>query len=724
MAVLELQEAHGDAPLVGRGAQLRPFGGIGSAFAHLGNHGIGEELHGFSVFVFAQEFRPVDGRHHQRLHFLGNPVGFFDVCANRHVDVDIDILRFVLREELHFWREYPQQHERGEQKPNHAVEEQPWFGAAKGKAQQALIAVFEGREERVLEPSCCGSQEVPIEQANDAAQDKQVAEGVPSCAQEQEAQNDEDSRGDEQTAHVHLRLFHAHVNAGEHGVDHQSNEERRGQHDDQGHRQVFHELPNDARPNGQWEEGRKRGRGRRDNGPSHLANAISRRIKRRHSFIHQSIDVFDHHNAIVYQHAERQNQGEKHHYVEGDAQGAQDGEAQEHGQGDGDPHKQGVAQSEEEEQYPHYEEHAEDNAVLELVHLCPGLVGLVRRNAHVEVGRQKLSLGFFNDAVDFIGGDDEVFTGPFSNVERHHRIAPFPGKAGGLLIDKAHVGHVAQVDGFPTFGFHNDGFQVLGVAEVAYDLHGASAPVHEDVTSRNGQVLLADGLGNVVEAHEHGLGPQVIDLNLHLFGVDAADFGLVDLLNVLDALLKYFCVVLELVDGVVAGQVHLHDRNQLREVEVKNVGVAGQVVGETGVAHGDVHLVFDLSQGDLWGHGEVELDVDGAVPLLARGNDLVDARNAFEFFLNGPGYELFDVARAVAGIGGTHKDLGNDDFWEALLGYGDVGRNAGDQNDRNQDRDSCAVFDRSCTQAKFLGCLGIHGVGSLGCRLKNGGISA
>ena len=201
----------------------------------------------------------------------------------------------------------------------------------------------------------------------------------------------------------------------------------------------------------------------------------------------------------------------------------------------------------------------------------------------------------------------------------------------------------------------------------------------------------------------HGLGLEVIDLDLHLLLVDAADFGFVDLLvQVLDAVLQFLGIVLELVDGVVAGQVDLHHWDELREIEVEDVGVTGQVVGEAGVAHGDVHFVLDLSQGDLGGDGKVEFDVDGAVSLLARGEDDVDAGDAFELLLDGARDQLFDVAGAVARVGGADVDLGHADFREALLRHRDVAGDAGNQDDCDEHRHRRAVADGGRAQPEFL----------------------
>ncbi len=251
------------------------------------------------------------------------------------------------------------------------------------------------------------------------------------------------------------------------------------------------------------------------------------------------------------------------------------------------------------------------------------------------------------------------------------------------LLAKVYPNGLADVNHFHAAG---------GLSFMIGELLNAGL-LHEDVTTRNGQVFLADGLCDVIEADEHGFCPEVVDFDLHFFGVHAADFCLVDLVHIFNALLQDFRVILELVDGVIAGKVDLHDGHQLGEVEVEDVGVAGQVVRKAGIAHGDVHLVLDLSQRHFWGYREVEFDVNRAVSLLARRDDFIDAGDALDFLFDGAGDELFNVTGAVPWIGGAHKHLGNDHLREALFGNGDVGRYARDQNDRDQDRNSGAVFD-------------------------------
>ena len=144
----------------------------------------------FSVFSFLEKFGAVDGLHDHALDLLGDPVGLLDVRADGHVDVDVDILRLVLWEELHLGWEHAQQHEGCKQQSDHAVEEQPRLGAAERETQQALIAVLQGGKELVLKPSGSRCQEVPVEQANDAAEHEEVAQGVPSGAQQEQPHNE------------------------------------------------------------------------------------------------------------------------------------------------------------------------------------------------------------------------------------------------------------------------------------------------------------------------------------------------------------------------------------------------------------------------------------------------------------------------------------------------------------------------------------------------------
>ena len=581
-----------------------------------------------AVGIGPEEFGPVDGGHDHFFDLLGDAVRLFDVRADGHVDVDVDVLRLVLGEELHLRREDAEEDERPEQQTDHAVEEEPGFGTAQGKSEDAFIHVFQGGEQPVLEPGGGWSEGVPVDQAHHASQDEEVAQGVQSRTEQQQAQDDEDARGDEQPADVHLGFLDAHVQAGQHGVDDERHEQRGRQHDDQRERQILHELADDARPDGQRQEGSERGGRGGNDGPSDFTHTVAGRVERRHALVHQSIDVLDDHDAIVHQHAECQDQGEEHHHIEGDAQRVEDGEAEEHGQRDGDPDEQGVPQSEEEQEHADHKQDPEDDAVLQFIDLRPRLVRLVGRDADVEVVRQEVRLCFGDDAVDLVGGDDQVFSGALAHVEGHHRVAPFAGEAGGFLIDELNRRHIPQVDGVAPFGLDDDGLELFGITEVADHLDRAAAAVHEDVAAGNGHVLLSNGLRNVIEADEHGLGAEVVDFDLHLLLVDPADFGLVDLVEVLDAVLQFFRVVLELVDGVVAGEVHLHHGDELGEVEVEDVGVAGEVVGEAGVAHGDVHFVLHLPECDFRGHGEIELDVNRAVALLARGEDDVDAGDA------------------------------------------------------------------------------------------------
>jgi hypothetical protein len=220
-----------------------------------------------------------------------------------------------------------------------------------------------------------------------------------------------------------------------------------------------------------------------DDGPGHLADTETGGVESRHSFVHQAVNVLDHHDAVVHEHTERKYQRKEDHHVEGDAQRVQDGETQKHGKGNGHTDKKGVAEPQEEQQDADHEQDAQNDAVLQLIHLGARLVGLVGSDAHTQIGRQEFSLRFFDDAVDFIRGDDEVFSGAFSHIERNHRVAPFAGIAGRLLVHKLNLGDVAQVHGVATFGLDDDGLQVFGVTYVAHDLDSPAAAIHEDVAS-------------------------------------------------------------------------------------------------------------------------------------------------------------------------------------------------------------------------------------------------
>ena len=119
---------------------------------------------------------------------------------------------------------------------------------------------------------------------------------------------------------THVFLTHPHEDRGQHGVDHERHKQRRPQHNDQRHWKVAHELTNEAWPKRQGQKGSQRRACGRDDGPSHLSHAVARRVERTVPFVHQAVNVLDHHNAVVDEHAQRQHQGEQDHGVERDAQ--------------------------------------------------------------------------------------------------------------------------------------------------------------------------------------------------------------------------------------------------------------------------------------------------------------------------------------------------------------------------------------------------------------------
>ena len=434
-----------------------------------------------------------------------------------------------------------------------------------------------------------------IQRRHQTRDDEHIAKGCRAQYQEHHTKTGQRQAHPVGTALVYGFLAHTHEHRSQNWVDDQRHKQRRAQNDNERDGQILHELPDQTRPNGKRHKRSQRGCRRGDDGPSHLTHTKFRGGDGGFAFIHQTIDILHDHNAIVHQHAERQYQREQNHHIEGDAQCAEDHERHEHGQRNGDPDEEGVAQPKEEQQDADHEQDAEDDRVLQLLYLRPSLVGLVVGDAHIEVGREvgRLSIGY--DAVDAIGSGDEVFTGAFDDVERHHRLEIFPGVARLLLFHESNRGDIAEVDGGVRLAFDDDVFDVFHGLEITDHLHGAAVVVDQQVATGDRHVLLGNRIRDVVKTGLHGFGTEVVDDNLNLLVHDPADVHLGNLRELFDVLFELFGVALQLVQAVIAGEVDVHDGQQLREIQLEHVRVSGQVVWEFRIGFGLVHRVLHLA---------------------------------------------------------------------------------------------------------------------------------
>ena len=81
---------------------------------------------------------------------LGHLVGLREVGANGFGHEDVEVLRLVVGEEEHLWREDPHQQNGQEQQSHRAPKEGPGALATQDVGQEALVQRFETGQKRIL----------------------------------------------------------------------------------------------------------------------------------------------------------------------------------------------------------------------------------------------------------------------------------------------------------------------------------------------------------------------------------------------------------------------------------------------------------------------------------------------------------------------------------------------------------------------------------------------
>ena len=192
--------------------------------------------------------------------------------------------------------------------------------------------------------------------------------------------------------------------------EHERNDERGRQGRDQGDRQILHELADDAGPEQQRRECRDPGRGRGDHRARHAGCGERIGLARRHALGHAALGEFRHDDGVVDQHADREDQREQHHDVDGQPGKLQPEHAGEERRRDRDADEQRGAEAEREQDDHDDEEYAGRHRILQVgEHLADDL-GLVLAEAHLDAFRPGV-LEPLDDRLHGIDGLDQVCAG-------------------------------------------------------------------------------------------------------------------------------------------------------------------------------------------------------------------------------------------------------------------------------------------------------------------------
>ncbi len=394
-----------------------------------------------------------------------------------------------------------------------------------------------------------------------------------------------------------------------------------------------------------------------------------------------AVDVVDHDDRVVDQHADRQHQREEDHHVERHAGELHDDEGEQHGERNRRADEERVAQPHGEEEHDDHEHHAGQDVVLEIGHHDADVLRLVGEEGRLDAWRpgrlEPLDLG-----LEPIGKLDDVRARALLHRERH-RLAAVDARVGAALLEAvAHRGDVAHLDRALSDDFDHELLDGEGVFDLARDAQGQRLPLELELAAGNRDVLVADRIEHVVE--RDAVEPQAlrVDVDLHL-ALDAADerrpqhAG-----NRLDFVLNRLRQTPQLDRADVAREVHLENRH-VGEVELAQDRLFG-VGRELGL--GEVDPVAHLLQREVEVDAGDELDVHHRDALGRGRGDLFDSLEALELALELVGELAFDVGGRGSRPERVDEDVGNLDVREALARQRNIGRSAGDD-DREQRED-------------------------------------
>ena len=465
-------------------------------------------------------------------------------------------------------------------------------------------------------------------------------------------------------------------------IDDERHHQRRREPDDEGHRQVGHEVPDDPGPDEERRERAERGDRRGDDRAGDLGGGLVRRVRTRVAVLAVAVDVLDDHHRVVHQHPEHEDEAEQHHHVQRVADPAEYQERGQHRERDGHPHEEGVPEAYERHQASDHQQQPRNDVVLELVHHPPDLDGDVADHRGVDALGQHLV-----PAVEFgvheVGNPYQVGAGAFFDAQGHRRFLVHPRAAGLVLEPEDHVGHVAHKDRLavtdldhevldlrrlPHFGGQPD--QVLESADrdlAARDVAVFPRHRHHDV----GEAELEEGQAFRVHLH--------VDLALatsdHVRPVDPGDR--------LQVLLDLLGHLGEALASHRPRQGDHHD-GDLREIHVLDPGVFG-LRGQVGFR--EVHLFADARERRFEIGFGVELDRDAGEALARGGADLLDPGDRLDLRFDGPRDQRLHVRRADAGIDRVDEDEGDLHLGERLPGHGDVDADPTQAEDEDQEID-------------------------------------
>ena len=429
-----------------------------------------------------------------------------------------------------------------------------------------------------------------------------------------------------------------------------------GHHDGEGHGHAVAGEEHRGAPlhQGEGEEDddeRERGG---DHGQRDLAGAIQRRLHRRAApLLHHAMDVLEHHDRVVDDHAHGKGKAQHGRVVEGVAHRLHEGERAHDGGGDGERRDERAAQVvKERENGQRHEDHPEDEVERDLVEVAKDEPGLVSDDLDAVVGRQE----WLELAEASLHGVDErhrVAPALLAHHERDRVGAVQPGERARLLHAVRYLGDLRKVDGLAARARDDE------APERRHRLHPPQRAQHQlapgllHAAARHLHVLRLQRRPHVL--HRQPVRPQAVRVEGHLHGaharaheVDGAHVG-----HGLEVLLEE--LVREEGDLLEVARRGHRERQDGGRIDVELVHDGGLGAGREAREDG-VDLVADVLGRKVAVALVKELGGDAGEALAAVGAQLVKAGDGVDDLLEWLGDGRLDLLGRGPPQRGRHGD--------------------------------------------------------------------
>ncbi len=156
-----------------------------------------------------------------------------------------------------------------------------------------------------------------------------------------------------------------------------------------------------------------------------------------------TVNILHQHNGIIHQHADSQDQTEKHQHVQGDPHQGKGNEPHHEREGNRHPHEQTVAYPQKQQQDDHHQQKSAGNVVLQILDHQANMIRLIVDVRNLEPARRGIPV---EQLLDLLDHPDRILPRSLVDGHRNAQLSIDSRYGNQILVPVHHVRHIAQPD--------------------------------------------------------------------------------------------------------------------------------------------------------------------------------------------------------------------------------------------------------------------------------------